>query len=259
MKKAKIKGLEDKDLQLRYFLGGLKVIYQCTYWACNINCSCDPVLDDENFKKILEFRDKHNFENERVAKLIYNYLIGAVMKYKESYTPLFEELGKIIKPYNFISKDSGKVEDIGYKEKDIIDKVYENNGGKVWDFMYKYNITKEDFIVLAKMYANDNIHGLCLSNPDDKFMIDLEKIVDDFNIGISKSELEAYRSAYAESKYNTELVMNTRNAQKKYLLFIKELLEKEPNLAVEILSDELRQLGFNKHVSKIVKVKIFYN
>ena len=51
MKKAKIKGLEDKDLQLRYFLGGLKVIYQCTYWACNINCSCDPVLDDENFKK----------------------------------------------------------------------------------------------------------------------------------------------------------------------------------------------------------------
>ena len=25
MKKAKIKGLEDKDLQLRYFLGGLKL------------------------------------------------------------------------------------------------------------------------------------------------------------------------------------------------------------------------------------------
>ena len=262
MKKAKIRDLEDKDLQLRYYLGGLKIIsngdYQCTYWTCNINCSCDPVLDDENFKKILEFRDKHNFENERVAKLIYNYLIGAVMKYNESYTPLFEELGKIIKPYNFINKDSGKVEDIGYKEKDIVDKVYVNNGGKVWDFMYKYNITQEDFIALAKMYANDSIHGLCLSNPDDKFMIELEEIINGFNIGISKSELEAYRSAYAESKYNTELVMNTRNAQKKYLIFIKELLEKEPNLAREILSDELRQLGFNKHVSKIVEAKVFY-
>ena len=106
MEKAKIRNLEDKDLQLRYFLGGLKIIstggYQCTYWTCNINCSCEPVLDDDNFKKIIDFRDKHNFENERVTKLIYNYLIGAVMKYKESYTPLFEELGKIIKPYTLI-------------------------------------------------------------------------------------------------------------------------------------------------------------
>lgn len=264
MKKTKIKELDDKDLQLRYYLGGLKSIgteeHLCTYWACDLNCSCDAVEDDDSFKAIKEFRDNHNFTNERVIKLIYNYLIGSIMKYKDFYTPLFMELDNVIKPYNFIQNDIGKVSDIGYKEKELETAVYSDSNLNVAQINYKYNITKEDFIALAKTYINDAFHGLCLSNPQDIFMYELKTIINSFNLDISKRNLEAYREAYNDTKLNTELLVSTKDAQIKYLDFMKKLIEKEPNLAIELLRNELNELGFKtkKDIKKLTDKKVLY-
>ena len=74
----------------------------------------------------------------------------------------------------------------------------------------------------------------------------------------SMKNLDAYRNAYHESKYNTELLVNTKESQKKYLQFMKELLEKEPNVAIELLSNGLEELGFKKarkDIKKLVKGK----
>lgn len=106
MKKSDINKLEDKDLQLRYYLGGLQLINNgeqlCDYWTCDINCSCSEVHDDERLLEVKSFIEKHCLTNERFIKLSYGLLTGAIMKYKGMYSPLFTELEKVLELYNFI-------------------------------------------------------------------------------------------------------------------------------------------------------------
>lgn len=55
-------------------------------------------------------------------------------------------------------------------------------------------------------------------------------------------DIEKYREEYQNKQEIVELASDVRTAQKRYLLLMKKLLVKDPNLAVEIygeLSDEL--------------------
>lgn len=71
MKKSDILKLEDKDLQLRYFLGGLKLINDgkeqlCNYWTCDLNCSCMPILNDNNYNEVKKFIKRHYLTKRKI-------------------------------------------------------------------------------------------------------------------------------------------------------------------------------------------------
>ena len=77
--------LEDKDLQLRYVLGGLYPHggLNCDkYWGCDIRCSTSPVAKDENFEKVKNFITKHNISNSTFIRLARSYLFGTFNSYK---------------------------------------------------------------------------------------------------------------------------------------------------------------------------------
>ena len=216
MKKDDITKLKDKDLQLKYILGGLKFIrdgnIRCNYWTCDINCSCNKVEEDEKFIKIKKFIKKHNLTNERFAKLTYNYLVGAIMKYNGSYTPLFTELYEVIKTYNFPASKKYKIEDIGYKEKEFEEYLYGHNNDLITDYINKYSLTREDVMALIKTYVNGGMYGLQLINNEDKFLVELKDIIHKSNI--DTSNYNEYKKTYQINKENTELIINTKSIQK---------------------------------------------
>jgi len=261
MKKTEIKKLEDKDLQLRYYLGGLKNIstgsnYECNYWTCSINCSCSAVPNDEKLEAVKAFIKNHNITNERFLKLAYNYLIGATMKYHGMYSQLFLELAAVIKPYQFTQTNLGEKPDNDFREKELEEIVYgTNNNSIISNFIKKYNLTAEDFIILAKTSINYNLHNLQVSNPNDTFSSEVKDILSQYELYVPREYIEEYRKEYQNKKKATELVINARATQKQYLKLMKELLIKYPDLATEMLAEELNELGFNKKtdIKKLIK------
>lgn len=260
MKKSEINSLDDKDLQLRYYLGGLKRIrdgenQSCSYWACDINCSCSEVPDDERLIEVKNFIKKHNITNERFIKLSYWHLAGAVMKYKGSCSPLFLELENALKPYNFTHTNRVEIPDNDFREKEL-ETVVNNSAVKV--YCAKYELDPTDFISLAKTSLNYQIYPLQVAkNPNDAFLNELYDIIDSYGLYISREQIQKYREAYKSKHEDAQLAIDTKAAQKRYLELMNELLIKQPDLATQMISEELNELGYNsrKDVKRLILQK----
>ncbi len=259
MQKSEIVKLDNKDLQLRYYLGGLLSMSSsdtyCNYWICSINCECSAVIDDEKLEAVKDFIKKHHFTNERFLKLAYNYLIGAIMRYQGEYSPLFQELAKVIEPYQFSQNKQGEIPDNDFGEEELEKIVY--GSSTVSNFIRKYNLTIYDFITIAKTNLNYNFHRLRVSNPDDTFIAEIKDITDQYSLTVDKEYIEEYRKDYQNKKKTDKLAINARAIQKKYLGIMKELLIQNPDLATEMLADELNELGINKKkdIKRLIKKK----
>lgn len=262
MKKSEVEKLEDKNLQLRYFLGGLQTMNNneyCHYWLCDINCSCNIVPEDERLEAVKSFIKKHNITNERFLKLSYNFLNGAVMKYQGNYSQLFLELEEVLKPYQFTQSKRKQIPDNNFREEELeklVSCVYDDNS-IIGNFIKKYNLTVEDFIIISKIILNYNLYGLRLSNPDDTFITEIKDIINRYNLSVSKEYIQEYIKAKQNNSEATELIIETKSAQARYLELMKELLIKEPSLATELISEELVELGFTnkKDIKRLVLKK----
>ena len=262
MKKSEVEKLEDKNLQLRYFLGGLQTMNNneyCHYWLCDINCSCNIVPEDERLEAVKSFIKKHNITNERFLKLSYNFLNGAVMKYQGNYSQLFLELEEVLKPYQFTQSKRKQIPDNNFREEELeklVSSVYDDNS-IIGNFIKKYNLTVEDFIIISKIILNYNLYGLRLSNPDDTFITEIKDIINRYNLSVSKEYIQEYIKAKQNNSEATELIIETKSAQARYLELMKELLIKEPSLATELISEELVELGFTnkKDIKRLVLKK----
>ncbi len=260
MKKSEINRLDDKDLQLRYYLGGLKLISDgenqlCNYWTCDINCSCSDVPNDERIIEVKNFINKHNITNERFIKLSYCLLIGAIMKYKGAYSPLFIELEKVLEPFQFIHARYGKIPDSDFREKELENIVSDPD---VKEYCSKYQLDTTDFIILAKTSINNNFHRLEVAkNPNDVFLSELHDIINNHGLYVPRKYIEEYRKEYQGHQETTQLLIDTRTAQKNYLELLKELQAKDSTSATEMISKELNELGFNskKDIKRLILKK----
>lgn len=262
MKKSEVEKLEDKDLQLRYFLGGLQTMNNnkyCHYWLCDINCSCNIVPEDEKLDAVKNFIKNHNITNERFIKLSYNFLIGAVMKYHGNYSQLFLELEEVLKAYQFTQSKRKQIPDNNFREEELeklVNSSYEPDS-IIGNYIKKYNLTSEDFIVLSKIILNYNIYGLRLSNPDDTFITEIKDIINYYNLSVSKEYIQEYITAKDGNEQTTELFVETKSAQKRYLELMKELLIKDPSFATKLISEELNELGYTnkKDIKRLIMKK----
>ena len=258
MKKTDIKKLNDKNLQLRYYLGGLEIMTNnraCKYWRCDINCSCSPVPDDNRLTKVKEFIKNHNLTNDCFVRTAYNYLTGAIMKYKGKYSPFFIELDSVLKPYNFVCEEI-KTEN-EFRDKELEELINDNSNKEIKDYISKYNLSIEDFIVLAKTSINYNYYvmrGLD-KDCDIDFTSNVADIIHKHGLAVTREYIENYKEEYKKSHENTKLVVDTKLAQKKYLKLLKELLEKDPDKAIDLIIEDLSDLTLNakKSVNGIEK------
>ena len=257
MRKSAINKLNDKDLQLRYYLGGLKLISDgknqlCHYWTCDTDCSCSAVPNDERIVEVKKFINKHNITNERFIKLSYCFLIGAVMKYKGMYSPLFIELEKVVEPFHFTHEKYGEIPDNDFREKELENIV---NDLSVKEYCSKYQLDVTDFITLAKMSINYQLRRLQVAkNPDDVFSNELYDIINNHGLYVPREYIKEYRKEYKKHQEVTQLLIEARTAQKNYLELLKKLQEKDSILATEMISKELSELGFNskKYIKKLI-------
>lgn len=259
MKKAEVKKLEDKDLQLRYFLGGLQSMAtneHCHYWKCDINCSCDIVPDDKRLDAVKTFIKNHNINNERFLKLSCHFLFGAIMKYHGNYSQLFLELKEVLKPYQFPQSNKKEIPDNNFREKELEKLVHSSNepDSIVGNFIKKYNLTAEDFIVLSKTFINYNMFYLNFK-ANDTFMTEIEDIINHYNLIIPKEYIEEYIKTSQDKQKNAELLIETKSVQKKYLELMKELLIKDSAEATKLITEELKELGFiyKKNIKRLIK------
>lgn len=262
MKKSEVEKLEDKGLQLRYFIGGLQTMNNneyCHYWLCDINCSCNIVPEDDRLEAVKSFIKKHNITNERFLKLSYNFLNGAVMKYHGNYSKLFLELEEVLKPYQFTQSKRKQIPDNNFREEELeklVSNSYDDNS-VIGNFIKKYNLTIEDFIIISKVILNYNLYGLRLSNPDDTFITEIKDIIKHYNLSVSKEYIQECIKAKKINSETSELIIETKSAQKRYLELMKDLLEKDPSLATELISEELSELGFTnkKDIKRLILKK----
>ncbi len=254
MKKSEINELDDNDLQLRYYLGGLTKEGEnqlCDYWRCSIDCSCSTVPDDERLVEVKNFINTHNLTNECFLRLSYCFLKGCIMKYKGTYSPFFIELEKVIKPYNFVYTKSFEIPDSDFREKELENIV---NDPIVKEYCSKYQLTVTDFIILAKTSINYNFYGVkTKKNPDGirtYELHELNNIIDSYGLYVSRAYIEEYRARPQTAR----LIIDIKVAQKKYLELLKELQTKNLPLATLIISNELSELGFHskKDIKKLI-------
>ena len=260
LKKDKILDLKDRELQLRYFLSGLKKNNcgnngLCHYWTCDINCSLLPQKCDVNFENILNFIEIHNLSIKRFIHFTYNFLNGSIMKYNGKYGPFFIELENILKPYNLLYSTKGKIVDNDYGEKEL-EMIFNSNSinSEVYIVLNKYKLYKEDFICIAKTSLNYNYYDWnLLSCKGDEIGTDISKILTDNNLVVSREYIKRYRNEYE----NAQLVSDVKKSQKEYLKLLKKLICKDSNLVDKVLLDELNELGIKtkKDIKKLFKNK----
>lgn len=235
-----IQKLQDKDLQLRYYLGGLnskdhKACDYNSFWNCDIKCHCSAVPDDEKFLQVKQFRDKHNFNNVMVLKLLRTYLSGSFNSYKGNWGKLIPELAVIISDYDFVhSTYNGFIEN-DLKEKEILQLLEDATASDslynpVIELLTKYSITPIDFIILAKTSVNHK-YRLGRIHLDGNLSVDLIKILDDNNLYESVEYVENYRKTFEEqlgsnkqlesSKQQNNIPTNANNDKKKKTLIKK--------------------------------------
>lgn len=214
MKKSEINNLKDKDLQLRYYLGGLKLMEsdKCYYWCCDINCSCEKVPDDERLIEIKKFIEKHSLTNEGFIKLSYNFLRGGIMKYKGTYTPFFIELDNVLEPYNFIHKNSREIPDNDFRENELEILAEES---VVKDYCAKYQLDITDFISFGKTSLNYRFAGLEVKQQKEAITLDLCDIVDGYGLSLPIDQVKAYRKAYNIFQMSVSNIQSPKTLYKK--------------------------------------------
>lgn len=168
LSQTEIRNLEDKDLQLRYMLGGLNrndgykpCGYNC-FFNCDIKCFCLPVDNDECFIKVKEFIETHNISNETFMRLVRTYLYGWFYSYEHTSGNLIYELDKAISDYNFERKQGAFFRQNKFKEKELLKLVRKqiyNQQSELNTILQKYSITFIDFMVLAKTSLNYGYAG----------------------------------------------------------------------------------------------------
>ena len=174
------------------------------------------------------------------------------MKYKEMNSPLFIELEKVLEPYSFIHTKKREIPDNDFREKEL-----ENiaNESIVKEYCAKYQLDVTDFLSLAKTSLNFKFTVLQVAkNSNDTFTSELFDIIDSYGLYVSREQIEEYREEYKNKRENAQLVIDTKAAQKRHLELMKELLIREPDLATEMISEELNELGFSsrKDVKRLV-------
>lgn len=232
-----IKKLEDKELQLRYLLGGLNSSEktECKYnnfWGCDIRCSCTPIPNDDRLIKIKKFIEKHNISNETFMRLVLSYLKGYIVKYNSEYGELILELDRVLMDYKFKHSDVGKVIENDLKEKELlelIEKYRQVEGSLLNNFLKKYSLTPTDFMVLAKTSLNYNftvIRGFKIKD----LPIDLREILREFDIYQSWEYVKEYRKQTEEKREQEKLelarIVALQNKPKKLSLFKKHKTNK---------------------------------
>ena len=262
MKKSEIVKIDDKDLQLRYYLGGLRVTMndsQCYYWSCDIDCSCSRI-DEIDLTDIKDFIKKHNISNERFLLLAYNFLNGNFVYYHNEPSELIIELSEILKPLSF-GKREKKEDNTIFDEKleELISDAKNPHAFYVNDirnFIKKYNLTDNDFITLAKTWISHRFWGLHIDydRSIETFPSEIKSIINEHDLFIEKDKLDEFIEAQKRYNEDTQLILETKSQQAKYLKLMRNLLQSNPEVARELLQGELNELGFNtgKDVKRLV-------
>lgn len=210
--KNDIKELKDKQLQLRYLLGGLNRAdkYGCssnTFWTCDINCSCTPVHDDKRLDKIRDFIEKHNISIDSFFRLLYCEIKGRFCYFNNhGYGPLIEELKDIVSEYRFITKDS-ILKDNNYKEYILLKYTInnlDNQESQLNLYLKKYNITLTDFLILAKTSL--------LGNYSQHYFWERKDIFEELNKILKENNLQG---SLEEIREDRKKLLKTNNKQQK--------------------------------------------
>lgn len=214
---TEIRNLEDKDLQLRYMLGGLNRndgYEACGYnafFSCDIRCSCMPVADDECLFKVKKFIEKHNISNETFMRLIKTHLNGWFYSFENDSGSLLPELEKIISDYNFERNNEEYFKQNRYKEKELLKlvkkQIYDNES-EINSILQKYSISVVDFMILAKTSLNYGYVGLRFETKD--LSNDIFDLLEKHNLYESREEVKKYQKK-VEGKSSKSLVKKRKN------------------------------------------------
>ncbi len=200
LSQTEIRNLEDKDLQLRYMLGGLnrndgyEVCGYNTFFSCDIRCFCMPVADDEYLFKVKKFIEKHNISNETFMRLIKTHLNGWFYSFENDSGSLLPELEEIISDYNFKRNNDEFFKQNKLKEKKLLKlvkkQIYDNES-EINSILQKYSISVVDFMILAKTSLNYEYAGLRFEPKD--LSNDIIDLLEKHNLYESLEEVKKYQ------------------------------------------------------------------
>lgn len=198
--RTEIRNLEDKDLQLRYMLGGLnrndgyKACGYNTFFACDIKCSCMPVADDECLYNIKKFIEKHNISNETFMRLVRTHLKGWFYSFENDSGSLLPELEEAISNYNFERNNDEFFRQSRFKERELLKlvkkQIYDSES-EINFILQKYSISVIDFMILAKTSLNYGYAGGGFEQKD--LSKDIVDLLQKHNLYESKEEVKKYQ------------------------------------------------------------------
>lgn len=212
--------LKDKNLQLRYLLGGLYPhggMIECNkFLDCDSKCSTRPVLEDEKFNNVRNFMSKHNMSNETFIKLTRSYLMGTINSYKCEWGDLIPELDSVILDYNFVYSKEDSFPENDLKEKELVCLIMKEahiEGTYLNSFLKKYSLTSIDFMILAKTSVNYKFKDIRGFQSNDMFF-DLEDILIVNDMYLSCEYVKFYRKKLKCEKHKS-LVKRIKDMFKK--------------------------------------------
>jgi len=181
--------LDDKDLQLRYLLGGLNSSTNLScdanrFWSCDVKCSCTPIPDDDRLLRIKEFVSSHNISNETFIVLLQGYLRGSIVSYKGNFGCLLRELESVVLDYGFNYSSVFSLEENDLGERELLELIRRDSvksGSKLNVLLEKYSLAPIDFMVLAKTSLNYNFINIHGSEPKD-LRADLISLLSEYNL-----------------------------------------------------------------------------
>lgn len=244
MRKSEVSEIKDQDLQLRYYLGGLKTTMndsECCYWQCDLNCGCNKLNEDIDLTKIKDFIKKYNISNVRFLILAFNYLEGNFVYYHNKPSELIVELEEILKPLD-LGKHEKKEYNTLYDEK-LEKLIYDVKNphafyvNDIREFIKKYNLTDKDFITIAKTWINHRFWGLHVDYDKtvETFPTEMKNIIHNHDLFVEKDMLNDYITAIQSYDENAQIGLEAKVQQKKYLEAIKRLYEVNPEEAKKLI------------------------
>jgi len=238
-----IRRLEDKNLQLRYLLGGLNtqeniVCESNIFWLCDIRCKCYPVPEDERLTRVKDFINNHNISNETFMRYVLSYTKGYLLRYKGKYGELIEELDRVLMNYKFIHSTCGKgrILENELKEKELLEllDIYsEEKGSLINNFLSTYSLTKTDFMVLAKTRLNRRFQVLRGFKIKD-LPADLYNILEKFDLFQSEEFIKEYHRQIEERRKQEDLKSRIEQEYIEYRRTIEKAKEDLEQMRTEI-------------------------
>ncbi len=195
--------IKDKDLQLRYILGGIQpnddTIFP-RYWGCYLQGSgfvaiTAPVEEDKRLLMVKQFLEKHNIDNESFLQLTMTYLCNGFRTYKGDFGNFIPELCYAISGYCFPTSDELYYEDFDLLEKELLtflnDNMNDDDSTRLNEFLMKYSLTPVDFLILAKNTINRN--WLKVAFPNGKFIEELREILNENNLCMTSDAVKKHK------------------------------------------------------------------